>query len=619
MGNENTRSRQKTNNLFKRIIKRTLAKPENLTVSQWAEKYRILDESSSLPGRWSNNVTPYLIEIMDSFNDPYIQEINFCKPTQVGGTEAMINMIGWIITQNPSPSMVVYPSDDLAKDVSNDKLKPAFRKSPSIRERFFANSSKELNLKFRGMSLYLRGAGAPGKLASKAIKYLMFDEIDKMGGASKKEASPYNLAKERTKTFKHTRKIYTCSTPTLKSNYVWTLHEEAEDQRHYQVPCPHCSEYIEFKFAQIIFTDNEKKDKSIAERAGTATYACQECGCEIKDSDKPRMIKEGRWVSVKKKCLGKPKSVSFWMNSLYSIFVTWEDTAKEFLESKDDPEKLQNFVNSWLAEPWEDTKLKTSADLVSERQTNLPELIVPAWAKILTGGVDVQETSLYWTIRAWGDHITSQNIAHGQALSYQELEDVMNLEYEKQDGTKLIVNLALIDSGYNADEVYDFAAMNSDWVIPSKGSSNGLNGNYKISKINKEGSKAFGMQLVIVDTGKYKDMIAGRMRKENGKGAWMVYEKCDLEYAKQVTAEHKVNVKNGKQIKQEWVLKKSHADNHYLDCEVYALAAADILGVRTMHLSNIKEQQEKELIRETEKSKEEAWIEANENWLQGEK
>lgn len=87
---------------------------------------------------------------------------------------------------------------------------------------------------------------------------------------------------------------------------------------------------------------------------------------------------------------------------------------KEFLDSKDDPEKLQNFVNSWLAEPWEDTKLKTTADTVAERQTDLPELAVPGWARMLTGGVDVQETCLYWTIRAWGDHITSQNIAHGQ-------------------------------------------------------------------------------------------------------------------------------------------------------------------------------------------------------------
>ena len=104
MRTEKLRSKEKTNNLFKRVLKKTLAKPEQLTVSQWCEKYRVLDESSSLPGKWSNDVTPYLIEIMDSFNNPYIEQINFCKPTQVGGTEALINYIGWIITQNPKSS-----------------------------------------------------------------------------------------------------------------------------------------------------------------------------------------------------------------------------------------------------------------------------------------------------------------------------------------------------------------------------------------------------------------------------------------------------------------------------------------------------------------------------------
>ena len=611
MANRNLREKEKTSKLFQKVLQRSLAKPEDLTVSRWAEKHRVLDEGSSLPGKWSNNVTPYLIEIMDSFNDPYIQQINFCKPTQVGGTEALINMLGWVITENPSPTMIIYPSDDLAKDVSNDKLKPAFRKSPQIRESFYENTSKELNLKFRGMNLYLRGAGSPGKLASKAIKFLMFDEIDKMGGASKKEASPYNLALERTKTFKLNRKIYTCSTPTLKNNYVWTLHEAAEEQRYYFVPCPHCGEYIELKWKQVKFAKDEDKKMSNVQRAKTAIYICQECGCGIEDKDKGRMLRHGEWRSTKNDKDTKVQSISFWINSLYSIFVTWEDAAKEFLDSRNDPERLQNFVNSWLAEPWEDTKLKTSSETVMERQTDTEELIVPAWTRFLTGGVDVQETSLYWTIRAWGNGITSQNIAHGQAYSFAEVERVMNLEYTREDEKTEIVRLALIDSGYNVDDVYDFCANNSDWALPSKGSSNPTISHYKLSKINRVNSKAHGMNLVIVDTGKYKDMIAARMRRQNGEGSWMVYKNCDEDYAEQVTAEHKVNVKSGGRTTQVWQTKKSHADNHYLDTEVYALAAADILGVRTLHLN---EYEEKEEVLNSNKAKD-SWIGNNENWI----
>lgn len=609
---ERQRSRQRTRTLFMNVIRRTLKTPEKLTVSQWAEKYRILDESSNFSGRWSNDVTPYLVGIMDAFNDPYVQEINFCKPTQVGGTEAMLNMLGWIIMSNPSPTMIVYPSDDLAKDTSNDRLKPSLTKTPEINERFYPNSSKELNLKFRGMKIYLRGSGSPGKLASKAIKYLFFDEIDKMDGASKKEASPYNLAKERTRTFTYSKKIYTCSTPTLKTNYVWQIHEEADEQRQFFMPCPHCGEYITFAFKQIKFPSEE--GMSNEERAEQAVYVCQECGCLITDKDKIKMLRKGEWRDTKKICEGKPRKVSFWLNALYSRFLTWKEIAMEFLDSKEDPEKLQNFVNSWLAEPWEDTRLRTNADLVLEHQTQTKEFVVPDWAKMLTAGVDVQENCLYWTIRAWGDFLTSQNISHGQAFSFTELERIMNLEYRTEDGSPMVISLALIDSGYNADSVYDFCVENSEWALPSKGSSNPMLSHYKMSTINKAGSKAYGMNLVLIDTGKYKDMIAGRMRKPSGSGSWMVYAGCDREYAEQVTAEHKVNVRtnNGK-LKQEWVQKTTHADNHYLDCEVYAMAAADLMGVRSLYLTEIEE---KPKDKEEPYTPEESWIRQNEgNWL----
>lgn len=618
------RSRRKTANLFRRVINKSLAKPETLTVSQWAEKYRILDESSNLSGRWSNTITPYLIGIMNTLNDDYIREVYLCKGSQLGGTEVLINMLMYIVDKCPAPTMIVYPSDDLAKDISNDKLKPAFRLVPQIKRCFQENSSKELRLKFKTMVLYLRGAGSPSKLASKAIKYLFFDEIDKIGGASQKEASPYNLAMERIKTYKAQSKVYACSTPTISTNYIWGLHDNADEVMHYFVPCPHCGKMIELLWGQIKFVQDEEKNMSPYDRAKTARYICQECGCVIEDKDKPKMLRSGEWRTVKKRGVGRAKTVGFWISSLYSFFLTWADIAEEFLKSKDDPELLQNFINSWLAEPWEDSKLKTSSDLVMEHQAELPELIVPSWAKLLTGGVDVQESSLYYTIRAWGDHMTSQNIAHGQVLSFRDIEQIMNLEWVREDGEKMIVNLALIDSGFQPDDTYEFCITNSDWAMPCKGASNPMQTHYRISQINKPGSKVDGIRLVLVDGGKYKDNIAARLHRPNGSstGSWMVYKGCDEDYADQVTAEHKVSIRkgNGKTV-QEWVQKKSHGNNHYLDAEVYAMAAADILGVRGLHLQNFSGQEEKGQqdihSSEMEHNPEESWIQANSGWIGG--
>lgn len=614
---QRSRSRGKTRRLFMRTVQKILRPQEELTVSQWAERFRILDGASNLKGRWSNDITPYLVGIMDALNDPDIRKIFFCKASQVGGTEALVNMLCYIIHWAPAPTMIVYPSDDLAKDISNDKLKPAFRLVPDIKGIFYEDNSKELKLRFKTMVLYLRGAGSPSKLASKEIKYLFFDEIDKMDGASKKEASPYSLALERTKTYRPQEKVYACSTPTLKTNYIWDLCENADEVRHYFVRCPHCGEWIEFVFKQIGFIEDDDKTMSHHERAQTAVYICQECGCQILDADKPKMLRGGEWRAVKRHGDGKPRSVGFWISSLYSIFLKWSDIVEEFLDSKDDPEKLQNFTNSWLAEPWEDTQLKTTEDTVRERQTDLDELIVPSWAKMLTAGVDVQEASLYYTIRAYGDYTTSQNITHGQVLSFGDIERVMDSGFMTEDGRTMVVSLALVDSGFQADDTYDFCIDHADWALPCKGVSNPMNDRYKISRIDKVDSRAYGMQLVLVDGDKIKDSIASRMRRENGSGSWMVYKGCDDEYARQVTAEHKVYVKGGNgSRKLRWVLKHSHADNHYLDCEVYSMVAAEMLGVRTMHLQ--ADAQERKVTDDRASgpyAPEEGWIRENEDWI----
>nr|DAK68995.1 MAG TPA: terminase large subunit [Caudoviricetes sp.] len=589
---------------------------ERVTVSKWAEANRVLPDSNSIPGPWRNSVTPYLVEIMDAFSDEMVEEIIFVKPTQVGGTSAMENMLASAIAQDPAPAMCVYPSDDLAERTVESKLDPMIKSCKVLAAKYRINDSKKLALQFTDMVVYLTGANSPADLASTNIRYLFMDEVDKFPGASKKEADPVSLAKERTKTF-FNRKIFMASTPTLKTGHIWKAKEAADVEKHYFVPCPHCGAFIELKFAQIKWPSKEDVPEN-ADRAEMATYVCQECGCVITDQDKGKMLAAGRWKPVRQKTQ-HPKSVAFWMNTLYSPFTRFSDIAREFMRSKDDPELLHNFANSWLAEPWEDTKLKTNAEMVMERQTETPEWTLPPWTKLVTGGIDVQENCLYWTIRAWGDYMTSQNISHGQALSMGEVERIMNTELTMPNGEKVMVNLALMDSGDQTEDVYEFCALNSDWALPCKGTTTMLS-HYRLSTVNKAGSRANGMTLVLVDGGKYKDQIAARMRKENGTGAWMVYQGCDLDYAEQVTAEHKITERSGGKEVQRWVLKTSHADNHYLDCEVYAAAAADVLGVRNLYLQNRVEENAQEVKKRADpkpdtRPQEENWIKDNDNWI----
>lgn len=593
-----------------------LKPPEELTVSEWAGKYRFLDErSSSMPGKWKNEMTPYLVGIMDEFNNYQTEKIVFCKCTQLGGTEALNNMICFSVAQDPAPMMIVYPTSELADSVVEQRIKPMLKASKETKKHFKEKNSSKKELQFDNMYISIVGSNSPSELASRPIRYLFLDEVDKYPNESKKEADPISLAVERTKTFNN-RKIYMCSTPTTRKGHIWEEKEKADIEKHYFVPCPHCGEFIELKFSQIRWPDDNEK-LSAADKAEFAQYICQECGSTINDSDKMEMLQKGEWRTVKENTKFT-KTVAFWINTLYSPFTRFSQIAKAYLIAKDDTEALHNFTNSWLAEPWEDTKLKTNAETVMERQTDLPEFVVPEWTRLLTAGVDVQETSLYYIIRAWGEYLTSQLITRGQVTSFRDIERVMNLEYMKPDGTVKLVDLCLIDSGDQTDEVYDFAAMNSEWCLPSKGTTSMVN-YFKLSSVNKTSSKAYGMTLALVDGGKYKDMIAGRMKRENGTGSWMVFDGIDLEYCTQVTAEHKITEKGGGgKLRTRWVQKTSHADNHYLDCEVYGMAAADILGVRSLFLQDNNHApvaRDPVVNSSPQRQEEEQWITQDNSWI----
>lgn len=581
---------------------KVLKPPEKLTVSEWADKYRILDaQTSAEPGKWNTSRTEYLKGIMNAFTDVEVEKIVFVKPTQVGGTECLNNMIGYVIAQDPSPTMIVYPTEKLAEFTSKKRVQPMVALSPVLAEKYRENESKLLELNFNGMYIVLVGSNSASDLASRPVRFIFFDEVDKYPTNAGKEADPISLAKERTRTFPNTKKIFLTSTPTLKRGPIWQEWLNADSQYQYFVPCPHCGVYQKLIFKQVKWKEDTKSPKEARE---TAYYECESCKGTIQDNHKPQMIRNGEWRCTNGS--GK-RSVAFHLNAIYSPWVRFGDVAYEFVSSHNYPEKLMNFINSWLGEPWEDTKTKMDSDIVFERQSEYTEGIVPDEALILTGGVDVQKDCFYFTIRAWGPYMTSWNVLHGKVETWEEIDFIMNQSFSSPNGQSHLVNLTLIDSGNDTENVYQFCVDNQDWAMACKGSSNTILAKYKLTNIDKIDSCAYGMRLCIVDGSQYKNMIYARMRKENGLGSWMVYDGIDMDYARQVTSEEKVIERRGGRDVEVWKTKTSHADNHYLDCEVYAAAAADLLHVRYM-MPQGNEQ-------ESEQTNQDSWINNNKEWI----
>lgn len=515
---------------------------------------------------------------MDTYNDPAVRETIFVKPTQVGGTVTCENIIGKIIHHDPAPTMMIYPDDTASKSVVKGKFEPMFRDSPVLAERWNERKSTTLEQRFTGMTLYFTGTKTAQKVASKSIRNLFIDEIDKITNRIKGEGDVIALAEERVKTYGGRYKIFKTSTPTTKYGRIWKAMQTADIIRKLRVHCPHCDELIELDFKQL------KWEKTAAGNDITgAWYSCQKCGGCIEERHRMRMIRTSEWYTVTKN-RERRERVAYWMNTLYSPFVTWEQIARKWLDVQGNPEELQNFINSWLAEPWVEAVSELEIEVVLNRQTPTPRLVVPNWAELLTAGVDVQRSSLYYVIDAWGPNLTKQKIDNGQVMSFADIERIMNLEYRKADGSPYIVCIAGIDSGdgETIDDVYQFCIQNSEWAIPVKGASGKMHGWYKLSQIDRKGSDAHGHPLLIVDTAKYKTMITNRLRKENGDGAFMIYADVDKELAAQLTSEYKITDTG------EWSKKSSHRDNHYFDADVYSTAVADTQGIRSMHLNAVQ-------------------------------
>lgn len=560
---------------------KTLKPPEKLTVSEWASRFRVLDSKTSAePGKWRNTRTPYLVGIMDSFNDYEVEEIIFVKPTQVGGTETLLNMIGYIIDQDPSPVLLVNPTDVLAKYTSRNRVEPMVSLCPTLEKNYIKENSNVLELQFNSMYVALSGANSPSSLASKPIRFLLMDEVDKYPPCSQKEADPRSLARERTKTFAHNKKIFQASTPTTKYGAIWEEFESCNTKYYYYVPCPYCGYMQILNFKQVKYDKNLKSSDAIRH---SSYYECKKCKAHLNDSDKYVMLQKGEWRTTE---FNGKRKIGFHLNSLYSPWVRIGDMAVNYVESKGYIDKLQNFYNSWLGEPFELVKQTTDAQkLLDNHQSVYTEGVVPNDTFILTAGVDVQRDSFYFTVRAWGKNFKSYNVTHGHVETWAEVDAAMNVVYHKPNGERYQVELGCVDSGDQTQLVYELCSASSEWAIPIKGSDVKLYTRYKISKVKKEGLSE-GMELVTVDGGYYKDLIFSRINidknNEDEKGGWYIYDGCDLEYCEMMCAEHKVMERRGGVNLQVWKPKGSHIDNHYLDCEVYATLAADLLNIREM-------------------------------------
>jgi phage terminase large subunit GpA-like protein len=567
-----------------------------LTVSAWADKHRRLSSKASAePGPWRTNRTPYLREPMDCLSTTSsVQRVVMMFAAQTGKTESGSNWLGYVIDHAPGPMLLVQPTVEMAKRLSKQRLESLISETPVLTEKIAPARSRDSGntmfaKEFPGGMMLLTGSNSATGLRSTPCRYIFMDEIDAFPADVDGEGDPVSLAEKRATTFAR-RKILLTSTPTVKDFSRIEAEYLRSDQRRYFCPCPSCGAMQWLKWPQLKW---EKNDPA------TAVYECEHCRERFAEIHKPALLREGEWRAT---APSDGKTAGFQLSGLYSPlgWLSWADMVDDFLRAKADAPMLKSFVNTRLAETWEeDFASKVSADALLQRCEPYAAGVLPEGALAVTIGVDVQGGGgsagdrLAVSVWAWGRDEEGWLIDHQEIAGdpcrpevWKQLDVLVLHEWEHAGGGKLRADVICVDSGGHATaETYQYARERQGvGVIAIKGQSQ--RGKPPIGKPTKVDINAKGQTLkrgaLVFPVGgdTIKTTLFGRLKhNEPGPGYLHFHAQTGAEYFEQLTAEKQaLRYVKGFPVR-EWV-KKPSARNEALDCMVYAYAALNRLYQR---------------------------------------
>lgn len=450
-----------------RVIAKVLAgmkPPEDLTVSQWAEKSRRLSpESAAEPGSWRNSRTPYLVEPMDAFTDPKVRHIVMVAASQVGKSEFINNCIGYIIDQDPGSILFVHPTTIDAKEYSKLRIAPMVRDSPTLKSKVSDPKSRDSNntilqKTYPGGILTMCGSTEAHALASKPIRYVFGDERDRWAASAGNEGDPWDLAMARQKTF-YNAKAVEVSTPTIKDASAIEAAYYTGTMERWKSKCPHCGEYHEIRWADIRY---EYEAKLVAGKptykVKKVWYVCPECR---EASDELTMKRQpAKWEADNPDAY-EQGTRSFWLNAFVSQWATWESIILQYLNASGNARKLQVVYNTCFGELWEDRgDLEDESKMLERREDYGKDedgqpVELPDGVLVVTAGIDTQDDRMEYEIighgrlnETWG---IERGIVPGRPDSDATWEKLDEMVFDRvlhfKDGVGLKVSISFVDEG----------------------------------------------------------------------------------------------------------------------------------------------------------------------------
>ncbi|MCA8970079.1 MAG: phage terminase large subunit family protein [Planctomycetes bacterium] len=579
--------------------------PETLLPSEWALKYRVLPgKGQAEPGPWRHRAK-YLVEIMDAAAEPHVQEVTVMKSPQTGGSEAMLNVLGWAMTTDPDPTAYVMPTEDSVKDFLRERVAnlvqlsthPAFgpwREAVGADEAA-AKKIKGMKVDMPEMTLYAIWAGSPMALASRAIRRLFLDELDKFP-TGKKEAHPEDLAVKRTTTFRKRRLVYRVSTPTVETGRIYLAYKRG-DQRERYVPCPHCGAYQVIRISSL-FAERGATVDDIANGVAPVWMRCEVCRERIEERQRDGMDERGVWVPqgcevdddgvVHGDTMSVHRSYHIW--AAYSPWVPWSEILSEHLACEGDPEKRQDVANGYFGQPFFEVATKVDLEAISSETSDFKLNDLPESTSVVVMAADVQSgPEVWWVAMAVTPEDHLYLLDYGTLFGDDAFDQYLTLAQTRtwafQDGSSIGVSLAAIDheSGLFTHDVEMLGHENRDLIMLVSGQQRLKGGPIKRGNCDPRGRRGMDhlkIPLYSLDTTMIKDRAARMLGASDDARRSVIHIPRDVseEFISHVTSEHKVFSKKSKSAEPIWEKKHGSPRNEYWDCIVYAIAASMRLG-----------------------------------------
>ena len=591
----------KSEKLIKKLINLILRTQKKHSIGKWADKERKLSrESSSEAGDWDTKRTAYMLELYEITTNKEVRTIVVMAASQLAKTEYLLNVIGRYIELEPCPMIVMQPDGTMAKNFSKERVAPMFRDCPVfkglITDPEKKNSDNTISFKkFPGGFLAFVGSRSASALASRPAKIVLCDEVDRYAKSAGDEGAPLALIKKRVTTFPD-HKIIITGTPTIKDLSEVEDEYRLSSQGKFYLPCPECNEYEVLLLEKMTWETIDNKAKKVKMR-------CSHCGSlasEKKWKRKEQII--GKWIHD---FPDRDEVRGFWINGFYGVFRSWESIITEWIEVQNDLQKKQVFINTVLAETYEE-EIKEKIDYLRLLETRVEyDAEVPDDVKILTAGIDTQDEWFAIEVLGHGSNGKLYGIEYKviygnleEERAWKELDEFLQRKFYYKDGTGLNIYSACMDTGgHHTEKVYDFVMEKYEgrriFGIKGQGGMNTpiING-FRRTPNNK-------IDLLSLGVNALKDITCSKLKIiEEGPGYCYfpvdIFKNYDLEYFKSLTAE----VKEIKGNKVEW--KQIRKRNEALDCRNYAIAALEVFDLKMEELEKLTR---KELIELSEKGK----------------